>query len=308
MPDGTATTPRATRSRLKGTTPELIRPRKPKILVFGGAGYRKTSWAISWPGSYMIDAEGGATQPEYIEKMRASGASYLGPDEGAGSFETVMDQVRALATERHDRRTLIIDSATKLFANEVAREAERLANARKKNEFSADKKPAIAYMRQLCWWLQRIDMNVILICGETSEWAKVEGGDREQVGATFDLGWPRLEYELDLAVQVIKAGPRYLGKVRKSRLAAFPQTSTFDWTYEAFVEKYGRDVIEQQSVPITFATTEQLAEIERLLEIVKLPDGTVDKWLADANVSGWNEISQERAGKAIEYLRGRIAA
>jgi len=113
---------------------------------------------------------------------------------------------------------------------------------------------------------------------------------------------------LDLAVQVIKAGPRYLGKVRKSRLAAFPQTSTFDWTYEAFVETYGRDVIEPQSVPLTFATTEQLAEIERLLEIVELPDGTVDKWLADANVSGWNEISQERAGKAIEYLRGRIAA
>lgn len=307
MPDGTvAAAPRAKPRKLRGTTPELIKPRKPKILVFGGSGYRKTTWALDWPSSYFVDAEGGATQPEYVAKLHDAGALYLGPDEGAGSFDTVLEQVKILATEKHDRRTLTIDSMTKLFANEVAREAERLANAGKKNEFSADKKPAVNYMRQLCWWLERIDLNVILICGEIAEWGKIEGGDREQIGATFDC-WPRLEYELDLAVQVIKAGPRYIGKVRKSRLAAFPQTSTFDWTYDAFVEKFGRDVVEEESVPIDLATPEQLVEIERLLDIVKLKEGTVEKWLADANVLSWAEMAQDRAGKAIEYLKGRVA-
>lgn len=302
MPDG-AVTPRPSRSKLRGTTPALIKPRKPKILIFGGAGNRKTTWALDWPGSYFIDAEGGATQPEYVEKLHASGASYLGPDDGAGSFETVMEQIKALATERHDRKTLTIDSMTKLFANEVAREAERLDDAGKKNEFGADKRPAVNYMRQLCAWLQRIDMNVILICGEVPEWGK-EGGERTQIGATFDC-WPRLEYELDLAIQVIKAGPKYLGKIRKSRLASFPQDSTFEWTYETFVEKFGREVIEEGSTPIDLATPEQLAEIERLLEVVKLKEGMVDKWLADANVSAWSEMAEVRVAKAIEYLKGR---
>ena len=49
-------------------------------------------------------------------------------------------------------------------------------------------------------------------------------------------------------------------------------------------------------------------EIVRLLDVVKLEEGTVDKWLAAANVNSWQEMASERAGKAIEHLRSRIAA
>jgi hypothetical protein len=48
-------------------------------------------------------------------------------------------------------------------------------------------------------------------------------------------------------------------------------------------------------------------EVARLLDIVRLDDGTVDKWLAAANVSGWDEMSEERIAKAIMYLQGKIA-
>lgn len=304
MPDGMTT---SKRRRLLATAPELIKPRKPTILAFGPSGVGKTRWALDWPQTYMIDVEGGATQPEYREKLRASGGLYLGPDDGAASFDIVLDQVRALATERHDRKTLVIDSMTKLFANEIAREAERLTEAGKKNEFGADKKPAVNYMRQLVSWLTRMNMNVILICGEVAEWGKDNTGERTQIGATFDC-WPRLEYELDLAVQVYKAGPSRHGKVRKSRIAAFPHASTFEWSYEAFATLYGRDVVEEDSAPIECTTPEQLAEINRLLEVVKLEEGTVDKWLASANVSSWDEMTTERAAKAIDYLKSKLVA
>lgn len=305
MPDEIQT--KTKRAKLLGVTPELIKPRKPKVLAYGASGVGKTRFAIDFPGVYFIDVEGGATQPEYRERLRAAGGLYLGPDEGAASFEVVMDQVRALATEKHDRRTLVIDSMTKLFANEIAREAERLTDAGKKNEFGADKKPAVNYMRQLVSWLTRIDMNVILICGEVAEWGTDTKGERTQIGTTFDC-WPRLEYELDLAIQVIKTGPTRFGRVRKSRVAAFPHASIFDWSYQAFAALYGQDVVDEASEPLECATPEQIAEIGRLLEIVKLEDGTVEKWLAAANVSSWDEIATERAAKAIEHLKGRIAA
>lgn len=305
MPDGTAVARR--RTKLLGTKAEVIKPRHPTVLLFGASGVGKTVFSTQFPDVYFIDSEGGATQPEYRQRLHDSGALYLGPDDGAASFDVVLDQVRALATQNHDRRTLVIDSITKLFANEIAREAERLSDAGKKNEFGADKKPAVGQMRQLVSWLARINMNVILIAGEIAEWGKDSSGERTQIGSTFDC-WPRLEYELDLAINVIKAGPKRIGRIRKSRMAAFPQGEAFDFNYDEFADRVGRDVIEAPPTPVMCTTPDQLTEITRLLDVVKLDEGTVDKWLAAANVSSWDEMPEERATKAIEYLRGRIAA
>jgi len=68
----------AFKPKLKGHAPELIKPRKPKILVYGASGVGKTWAALDFPDVYMIDVEGGATQPEYREKLAASGGLYLG--------------------------------------------------------------------------------------------------------------------------------------------------------------------------------------------------------------------------------------
>ena len=305
MPDGLQSKPKR-RPKLLATAPELIKPRKPKILAYGASGVGKTSFAIDFPDVYFIDVEGGATQPEYREKLKAARGLYLGPDDGAASFDVVLDQVKALATEAHDRRTLVIDSMTKLFANEIAREAERLVDAGKKNEFGADKRPAVNYMRQLVSWLTRMNMNVILVCGEVAEWGTDSRGERTQIGATFDC-WPRLEYELDLAIQVVKLGDRRFGRVRKSRIASFPHASTFDWTYDEFTNLYGRDVVEGASSPVTLATPEQIEELNRLLEVVKLEEGATDKWLAAANVSSWDEMEEAKLAKCIDHLKGKLS-
>jgi hypothetical protein len=301
MPDGIVT---KRRTKLLGTAANVIKQRHPTMLLYGGAGVGKTMLTTQFPDVYFLDSEGGATQPEYRQKLRDAGALYLGPDDGAASMDVVLDQVRALATTPHDRKTLVIDSITKLFANEVAREAERLADAGKKNEFGADRKPAVNQMRQLVAWLPRLSMNVILTAGEVAEWGLING-ERAQVGTTFDA-WVRLEYELDLAINMFKAGSRRMARVRKTRLAAFAQGETFECTYEEFATRLG-GVIEEAPDPEKFATPGQLAEVARLLDIVRLDEGTVDKWLAAANVSSWDEMSEERIAKAITYLQGKIA-
>lgn len=297
--------PMASKPKLKGHAPELIKPRKPKILIYGASGVGKTWAALDFPDVYMIDVEGGATQPEYRQKLAASGGLYLGPDDGAASFDEVMGQIKALSSEAHDRKTLVIDSITKLFANEIAREAERLSDAGKKNEFGADKRPAVSYMRSMVSWLIKLDMTVILVAGEVAEWGRDSSGERTQIGNTFDC-WPRLEYELDAAFNITREGTSRIARVRKSRLSAFPQGSRFPWGYQSFADQYGVDVIEAQSVPLQLATEDQLAEIERLLGVVRLDEGTVDKWLAAADVSTWAEMPTERVAKAITHLKTLI--
>lgn len=303
MPDGMARA--APRSKLKAVAPKAAEPSKPKILIYGKPGVGKTWSALDFPNVYYIDTEGGADLGHYTDKLVMSGGVYLGPEQGSLSFDTVIEQIKALATERHDYRTVVIDSLTKLFNVAIADEAERLTGANLKNEFGADKKPAVGAMRRLVAWLTRLDMNVVLISHETPEWGMVDG-KRDQIGSTFDC-WPKLEYELHLALHITKQGPSRIARVRKSRLLGFPDGSTLPWSYEDFAERYGRDVIEGEVKQIIVASPEQVAEVNRLIGLVKLPDGQVEKWLNAAGVSEWAEMETDRVDKAIAHLKGLIA-
>lgn len=292
-------------SKLKAVDPKAAAPSRPKVLIYGKPGVGKTYGVLDFPSIFYIDTERGADMAHYTDKLTASGGRYLGPDQGALSFETVLEQVQALATEKHHFRTLAIDSVSKLFNTAIADEAERLGA---KNAFGADKKPAVGAMRRLVSWLTRLDMNVILIAHEKAEWGKnQQTGEREEIGATFDC-WPTLEYELHLALNITKQGASRIARVRKSRLLGFPEGSSFPWSYAEFAERYGRDVIEKVAAPVVLATPEQLAELNRLLGIVKLPDGQTEKWLKAADADTFEEVDADKIAKIIAHLNEKLAA
>lgn len=306
MPDGvmTATKPRAKRSGLLAVPPKAAEPSKPKIMPFGKPGVGKTWCALDFPSVYYIDTEGGADLGHYTDKLERSGGVYLGPDQGSLSFETVLGQVQALATEQHHYRTLVIDSISKLFNVEIANEAERLGD---KDAFGASKKPAVSYMRRLTNWLQRIDMNVIMIAHEKPLWGLDKSGNRSEIGVTFDC-WDKLEYELHLVLNVIKAGPDRIARVGKSRLLGFPEGSTFPWSYDEFADRYGREVIEREARQITLATPEQIAEIAKLLEVVKVEEGWQTRVFSKAGIEGWSELDADKMDRCIAQLKERIVA
>lgn len=280
-------------SKLRAIDPKTTEPQKPKILIYGKAGVGKTYNSLDFPACYYIDTEGGANLNHYTDKLKKSGGVYLGPEQGALDFDTVIGQVKALATEKHPYKTLVIDSISKVYNLCISTEAERLGD---KDGFGASKKPAIAHMRQLINWLSRIDMNVILVSHEKIEWAK-----GEQVGTTFDC-WDRLDYELDLVLNIVKVGPKRNAIIKKSRLKEFVDSEIFPWKYKDFSELYGVKIIEKESKAIVLATDKQLAKIEKLFSTVKMPDGQEDKWLKAANVAGWEEMSTERIDKAIKHI------
>jgi len=290
------------KSKLKAVEPKSAEPKKPKILIYGKPGVGKTWASLDFPNVYFIDTEGGANMSHYTDKLVAAGGVYMGPEQGSLDFDTVIEQIQALATENHNFKTVVIDSVSKLFNTAIAVEAERIAAKGSKDEFGASKKPAVANMRKLVNWLSRIDLNVVLVAHEKPEWGLNAKGERVEIGQTFDA-WDKLEYELDLCLNIAKTGPSRTARVRKSRLLEFPDASNFPWSYKDFSDKYGKEVIEKKSEAIVLATPEQLAEIKRLLSTVKLPDGQEDKWLKAAQVDDWSEMGTERIAKAIDHIK-----
>lgn len=286
-------------SKLKAVAPKTTEPSKPKILIYGKPGVGKTWASLDFPACYYVDTEGGAKQKQYTDKLEKSGGVYFGPEQGSLDFGTVIEQVQALATEKHPYKTLIIDSISKLFNHAISVEAEKLGD---KDAFGASKKPAVAHMRRLVNWLSRLDMNVVLISHEKAEWGLDAKGQRVEIGSTFDC-YDKLEYELDLCLGIVKTGPVRTARVRKSRLESFPDAKSFPWSYEEFAKLYGQDIIEKQSTQIVLATPEQLGEVNRLLSIVKLPDGQVEKWLTAYQVDSWSELSQETVDKVIKGIK-----
>lgn len=288
-------------TKLKAKDPKQAEPSKPKILLFGKPGVGKTWWALDFPRVYYIDTEGGADLAHYTDKLKKSGGVYMGPDDGTQDFKVVVDEFKALATEPHDYNTVVVDSITKLYNVAIAMEAEKLGE---KNAFGADKKPAIAGMRRLLNWVSKLDMNVIFIAHEKDEWGQTNG-ERTQIGQTFD-GWDKLEYELHLALRAFKAGESRSAKVRKSRMLGFPDGETFPLTYQEFATRYGKDIIEKKATAITLASLEQVKEVLKLLEVVKIDDDEIVKWFNKAGAEKWEDFTAEQIDKCITHLKGKV--
>jgi len=287
---------------LRGKDPKSAKPSKPKILIFGKPGVGKTWASLDFPSVYYIDSEGGADLGHYTDKLKASGGLYFGPKDGGNDFSAVLEEIITLTTVPHPYRTLVIDSFSKLFNTRVNIEAEAMlkANRDMSKTFGAEKKPAISQTRQMVRWFEKLDMNVILICHEKDKW---ENG--EVTGQTFD-GWDKLEYELHLAMNIVKQGKSRKARVTKSRLEAFPDGSTFDWSYAEFAQRFGREVIESAAVTVEPASEDQIRTVKGLEQIVRINDETKEKWFEKAGVSRWDDMDSQTIQACIDYLTKQI--
>lgn len=280
---------------LKGIEPEVIKASKPKFMLSGKPGTGKSFFALNFPAPYYIDTEGGATREQYVKKLVASGGAYLGPSDGAQDFREVINQVRELATTTHSFRTLVIDSFSKIYNLEAAAAEERVGA-----DFGKDKREANKPTRQLLRWLERVDMTVVLVCHQKDKWERRE---RELVmaGSTFD-GYPKLDYELDLWLETKLQGSKRFATVVKSRIEGFPVGTDINLDVETFKKLYGASVMEEPVKAITLASAEQVSEIKRIVDLLKIPEDESDKWLTKFQAVEWEDLSKENATKLLEYL------
>lgn len=282
---------------LKAKDPQKIEPRKPVILAFGEPNVGKTWACLDFPRSYFIDSEHGASRPHYAEKLRKSKSLYMGPDEGADDFATVIEQVRLLSLQKHDRLFLVIDSLSKLFDVAVQEEYDKLTRAGKSTDYAKDKKPAVAKTKQLILALNQLDMTSILICHEVPEYK-----DDKQVGSTFDA-WNKMKYELDLVLQILPHGKVPNARVVKTRYEQLKKAEILPWSYDSICEKFGSELINAEPKPRDMATPDQVKEAEHWLNESLMSPATVSKWLEAGGTNQWAGLETGQIAKCIDSMK-----
>ena len=115
-----------------------------------------------------------------------------------------------------------------------------------------------------------------------------------------------LDYLFDLVFEIQKRGTHRVGLVKKSRFETFQDSDTFPFSYEEIAERYGRAVIEREAVAQELATPEQVKEIVRLIDLLKVPEETFQKWLDKASSESWEDMQKDSIQKCIDHLKLKI--
>lgn len=281
---------------LKAKKPELIKPSKPKFILSGKSGVGKTMLMLDFKKPFVIDVEGGATEPQYIKKMQEVGAAYMGKEEGSQDFKIVIEQLKELATTKHDYQTLVIDSFSKLYNLTAAIAEEKVGNV-----YQADKKEAQKPTRQLQLWMDRLDMVICLVCHSKAKW-----DNGQPTGTTTFDGWDKLEYDLNLWIELVQTGKRRDLVVRKSRLEGFVLGNSYPADYDTFAKLYGREIIEKPTEQLILASPEQVAEAKHLVGVFNISEDDQKKALKKYDCETYEELTTDEIGKIISNLKSKL--
>lgn len=284
----------------KAKTPEP-KNKRVKMMVFSAPALGKTTAAINWPKSVIIDMEHGTDN--YSDTIIKNGSIVLhttNPDE-------VRDEIKTLLTEKHDYRTIVIDPVTILYQaiqEKWTRIFSKYADTEKATElqdfgfryWAKVKSDYKAIMRMLL----ACDMNVIL----TAHQKDVYGEGMKKVGFGSD-SMKGDEHIFDYVFQlVMDAKGQRTAITRKERAEVgrnrFP--AQFEWSYKNFCVYYDKEEMERPATPVPLASPEQVAMIKNLLGIVKVEDTFEVDILNKADVDTWEEMTADKIQKTIDFL------
>jgi len=276
---------------LKGKKPAVIESRL-KALFYGSAGVGKTMAAIQFPKPYIIDTEGSTNKPQYVDAIEKSGGAVL----MTVNFDEMIAEVRELLTTEHEYKTLVIDSLTLLY-NDLLDKAERKVGS----EFGRHYGEANKRMKQLLNLLFRLDMNVIITSHSKNEY----GQNLSVLGQTFDC-YKKLDYLFDLVFEIQKRGNNRVALIKKSRIVTLPDGDALPFSYDEIANRYGREVLERDAKAQELATFDEVFELKRLIDLLKVPHETVQKWLDKSQSEQLTDMPQDAVQKCIDHLQKQI--
>lgn len=276
---------------LKFTKPE-VKQQRLKIMLYGEMGTGKSTCASQFPHTAYIDTEDTTSKKKYAKLISDSHGAVL----ATGDFDEILQQVKELMTTKHEFKTLVIDSLTIPYENLQA-ECERTVGS----DFGRHVTAANKKMKLLVNLLLRMDMNVIV----TNQAKKEYSSNMSVVGQTYS-GYNRLGYMFDLVFETQVRGNEFYAVTKKSRLDEFPMNEAFKFSYAEIIRRYGAESIEKSVIPQEIASKKQVDEVQRLIDLFKVPEETYMKWIEKHNAETWEELSSDVIQKIIDHLKSKF--
>lgn len=276
---------------LRGTQPQKIEKRL-KALFYGSAGVGKTIGAISFPAPYLIDTERGSENDQYLKILLQRGGVIFQTTD----MDEIMQEVKCLLSEEHPYKTLIIDPLTVVYSALLDESEKKVGADYGRHYIDANKK-----IKHLLALLLKLDMNIIITSHAKTEY----GSKMELLGQTFDC-YKKLDYLFDLVIEIQKRGKERFAIVKKSRIKGFNEADSFEFSYTAVAERYGKEILEKGCAPKEMASEDSMKELKRLVELLKVPAEIVDKWLKKAGANELSEMEQSQIEACIEMLKNKI--
>lgn len=276
---------------LRGKQPTTVEKRL-KALFYGAAGVGKTTASIQFPRPYLIDTERGAENDQYVKMLEEKGGAIF----QTSDFDELLTEVKSLLTEKHEYKTLIIDPLTTLYNDLLDKAGVKVGT-----EFGRHYGEANKSMKHLLNLLLRLDMNVIITSHAKNEY----GNNLAVLGQTYDC-YKKLDYLFDLVFEIQKRGKERVGVVKKTRIEKFVDAECFPFSYEEIAKRYGKDILEKEAAQETLATKEQVEKLKRLIELLKVPLETSQKWLDKSSAETFEEMKSDDIQKCIDFLDSKV--
>lgn len=192
-----------------------------KILVYGDTGTGKTSFALTFPKSLILDTEDGYEWYENTEKAKNMAGIVR-----SQSFDDLDDLLGQLDRDSSEYSTFVIDSETKIYEN--LQEAlldveERRARKKHRDELDANiSQRSWGKIKQISLRLQNEKIRLasqgvnIVSVSQAADVMENSGDTMVKVGEKPDMH-KKAKYDYDIKLRLFIKDGKYYGEVEKDR-------------------------------------------------------------------------------------------
>ena len=192
-----------------------------KILVYGDTGTGKTSFALTFPKSLILDTEDGYEWYENTEK-----AKNMAGIARSQSLDDLADLIDQLDRDSSEYSTFVIDSETKIYEN--LQEAlldveERRARKKHRDELDANiSQRSWGKIKQISLRLQNEKIRLasqgvnIVSVSQAADVMENSGDTMVKVGEKPDMH-KKAKYDYDIKLRLFIKDGKYYGEVEKDR-------------------------------------------------------------------------------------------
>ena len=276
------------------------KPERVILLVAGESGSGKSFFAACLKNAIIFDTDIGGGLSYADQRIARNGSERI----EVGSYLEVIDELSRRRKQLDSITTLAIDHLSTLHQEAVIRHNPKMI----KDFGSAGDKAAREWrkVRELVRWG---DFNLVCTSHLKGKWE-----EDKVIGEQADAS-KKIEGDFSVVLHLHNTGACGRGnpeiaKVFKWRRdpddprGRVPQSFLF--TVEEFVRVNGGDFGGQRQA-VELASAEQVAEVARLLDVVKVPEDWQQRVFTRAKVDAWTDLPSEAILKCVTYLQNLVS-